>query len=103
MWILLPLFYVLFALGVGWLGANRKFGFWGYFFCSLIFSPITGFIAVLASDKRRIEPLKEAALQELQGISSTLQNPGECGLSEEQVAMMRQRLDSVGRLIRASK
>jgi hypothetical protein len=36
---------------IGLLGANRKFGFWGYFFASLFFTPLLGLILVLASDK----------------------------------------------------
>ena len=34
------------------LGRNRKFGFWGYFFAALLFTPIIGAIIVLASDTR---------------------------------------------------
>lgn len=39
---------------VGWLGRHRRFGFWGYFFCSLALTPIVGVIILLASDP--IEP-----------------------------------------------
>jgi hypothetical protein len=35
---------------VGWLGRNRKFGFWGYFFGSLALTPFIGLIILLASD-----------------------------------------------------
>lgn len=50
---LLPLItlLVLSAL-VGYIGKDRKFGFWGYLFCSLIFTPIIGLVIVFASDKR---------------------------------------------------
>jgi len=34
-------------------GWNRKFGFWGYFFASLLLSPLVGALLVIASDKRR--------------------------------------------------
>ena len=37
---------------VGYIGRDRKFGFWGYFFCSLLFTPIIGLVIVLASDKK---------------------------------------------------
>ena len=33
-------------------GSNRKFGFWGYFFASLLFTPLIGVLLVIASDKR---------------------------------------------------
>jgi len=35
------------------LGMNRKLGFWGYFFGSLLLTPIIGILLVLASDPRR--------------------------------------------------
>lgn len=37
---------------VGKLGKNRKFGFWGYFLCSIILTPLVGILLVLASDSR---------------------------------------------------
>ncbi|KPA15496.1 membrane protein [Candidatus Magnetomorum sp. HK-1] len=44
--------YGAICLLIGLLGANRKFGFWGYFFGSILLSPIIGLCLVLASDKR---------------------------------------------------
>ena len=38
---------------VGLIGRRRKFGFWGYFFCSLFFTPLVGLILVLASDPKQ--------------------------------------------------
>jgi hypothetical protein len=49
----LILFWVVGSLIVALLGINRKFGFWGYFFFSLIFTPILGILLVLASDPRK--------------------------------------------------
>jgi hypothetical protein len=43
------------SLVVGWFGRNRKFGFWGYFFCSLALTPVVGLIILLASDVRKKE------------------------------------------------
>jgi hypothetical protein len=37
------------SLIVGLIGRNRKFGFWGYFFASLLLSPIIGLLLVVAS------------------------------------------------------
>jgi len=50
---LLILLYAVLSLAVAIFGANRKFGFWGYFFGSLLLSPILGLILVLASDKKK--------------------------------------------------
>lgn len=53
-------FLVLLVLSaiVGYVGKDRKFGFWGYFFFSVLFTPIIGLIITFASDKR---PAPEAA------------------------------------------
>jgi uncharacterized membrane protein YiaA len=46
-------FYILVCFFIGLYGANRKFGFWGYFFGSILLTPVIGLILVLASDKRK--------------------------------------------------
>jgi hypothetical protein len=48
--------YIVFSLIIAILGTDRKFGFWGYFFCSLLLSPAIGLIILLASDKRKPNP-----------------------------------------------
>jgi hypothetical protein len=45
------LLYIFLSIIIGLLGANRKFGFWGYFFYSLLFTPFLGIIIVCASSK----------------------------------------------------
>ncbi len=47
------LFYVLASLIIAIFGVNRKFGFWGYLFASLLFSPFIGVILLLASDRKK--------------------------------------------------
>ncbi len=42
---------VIGSLVIGFLGRNRKFGFWGYFFGSLLFTPFVGLVLVFASDE----------------------------------------------------
>lgn len=44
--------YIILSLMVGLLGTNRKFGFWGYFFYSLLFTPFLGVIILCASSRR---------------------------------------------------
>ncbi|MGD9638621.1 MAG: hypothetical protein AB7U85_06140 [Alphaproteobacteria bacterium] len=41
---------VVLSVIVGAIGENRKFGFWGYFFASVLMTPIVGAMLVLASD-----------------------------------------------------
>lgn len=51
MTVLLLLWIGLSAL-VGYLGRDRKFGFWGYFAISLLLSWVIGLLCVFASDRR---------------------------------------------------
>ncbi len=46
--------WIFASLLVAFFGMNRKFGFWGYFFGSLLLSPLLGVVLVLASDPRRL-------------------------------------------------
>lgn len=48
-----PLIYFLLCLAIAIFGINRKFGFWGYLFGSLLLSPIIGFLLVVSSDPRK--------------------------------------------------
>lgn len=43
---------VVASILVALLGRQRKFGFWGYFFASLLFSPIIGLLLVVASSDK---------------------------------------------------
>ena len=46
------LLMVFLSFVVALLGKNRKMGFWGYFFGSLLLTPIIGLLLVLASDTK---------------------------------------------------
>lgn len=41
------------CLLIGFLGRRRKLGFWGYFFASLLLTPLIGALFVLVSDPKR--------------------------------------------------
>jgi uncharacterized membrane protein YiaA len=43
---------LLISLFIGYWGRNRKLGFWGYFFATLLLTPLVGLILVLVSDKK---------------------------------------------------
>jgi len=45
--------YIVMALLMALLGRRRKLGSWGYFFASILLTPVIGFLLVLASDPRR--------------------------------------------------
>jgi len=44
------------SLVIGLMGRNRKMGFWGYFFGSLLLTPVIGLLLVLASDSKPSAP-----------------------------------------------
>jgi hypothetical protein len=46
------LFWLLGSLIIGLLGKNRRFGFFGNFLVSFLFSPVVGVIVLLASDEK---------------------------------------------------
>jgi len=52
------LMYCGFSLLMAFIGRKKRFGFWGYLFSSLLFTPIIGFFLVLASDPRKPEKKK---------------------------------------------
>lgn len=39
---------------VAYLGRNKRMGFWGYFFGSILLTPIIGALLVIVSDKKKI-------------------------------------------------
>jgi len=48
----IALLYIALCLLIALVGVNRKFGFWGYFFCSFFLTPPIGALLILASDPR---------------------------------------------------
>jgi len=50
--LMIPGIFLLFlsSLLIGFLGRHKKMGFWGYFFGSMVLTPIVGLVVVLASD-----------------------------------------------------
>jgi hypothetical protein len=52
----MPIGYIIYfavSLIIGLLGMHRKFGFWGYFFGSLLLTPLIGILLVISSDSRQ--------------------------------------------------
>lgn len=45
-------FWIAFSWLIGLLGRNKRFGFFGNFLISFLFSPVVGVIVLLASDDR---------------------------------------------------
>ena len=53
--IILILVNIVLAYFIGFLGRNRKLGFWGHFFASLLLTPIFGLLLIVATDPRKDE------------------------------------------------
>lgn len=43
------LIFVALSVVIGFFGRKRRFGFWGYFFLSLLLTPVVGLIALLSA------------------------------------------------------
>ena len=60
--------YLGLCIVVALLGMNRKLGGWGYFFASVLLTPIIGFLLMLASDRRpRLAETHARQIAALQG------------------------------------
>lgn len=46
---------VILSFIIGFVGASRRCGFWGYFFASLLFTPLIGLILVLVSPNKNVD------------------------------------------------
>ncbi|MFK5986591.1 MAG: hypothetical protein QM479_14370 [Pseudomonadota bacterium] len=46
---------ILISAIIGYLGRHRKMGFWGYFFASIILTPLVGILLVVVSDDKRVK------------------------------------------------
>lgn len=53
------LLYFVLCLGVAYIGRNRKWGYWGYLWASIIFSPLMGMLFVFAADPNENQDAKE--------------------------------------------
>lgn len=50
---MISVIYLFSCLLIGIFGINKKFGFWGYFFGSILLTPLVGIILLFASDSRK--------------------------------------------------
>jgi len=53
--VILILLNIVLAYFIGFLGRNRKLGFWGHFFASLLLTPVFGLLLIIATDPRKDE------------------------------------------------
>ena len=59
----LLIWWILLSLGIGFIGSNRKIGFWGAFFLSFILSPLIGLIFSLTSKTNEQQKYEERSFE----------------------------------------
>lgn len=52
-YVTIPLACIFISFIIGYLGRNKKMGFWGYFFATLLLTPFIGALLLIISDKRK--------------------------------------------------
>ena len=62
MLISIPIVYIIVSFFFGFLGRNKKMGFWGIFFVTLFFTPFIGAIVLIVSAKRETEEEQDAKI-----------------------------------------
>jgi hypothetical protein len=67
----MPVLIILIILTVsyfiGFLGRNRKLGFWGHFFASLLLTPVIGLLLIVATD-----PVKDKDREEIKALKEEI-------------------------------
>jgi len=54
-YITIPLICIPIAFLFGYLGRNKRMGFWGYFFATLFLTPFIGAILLIVTDKKKTD------------------------------------------------
>lgn len=52
-YVTIPLACIFVSFVIGYLGRNRKMGFWGYFFATLFLTPFIGALLLIISAKKK--------------------------------------------------
>ena len=69
---LLVLVNVVLSYVIGFLGRNRKMGFWGHFFASLLLTPIIGFLLIIATDPVKDQDEVKSLKNEIKSLKAKL-------------------------------
>ena len=52
-YVTIPFTCIIISFFFGYLGRNRKMGFWGHFFATLFLTPFIGAILLIVTDKKK--------------------------------------------------
>ena len=93
------LIYLGFCSLVGWFGSKRRFGFWGYFLFSFIFTPLVGLLLVSASDKPNPESHWDKVAWELDQLRLYVAKFERAGLTPSETRELGDRLTALRRSV----
>lgn len=68
------LLWITLSFFVGWLGAERRVGFWGAFLLSIFLSPLVGFIVTVISKTNEQERREKMQMEQQQAQTAALQS-----------------------------
>src|SRR5271165_134539 len=91
--------YMGFCALVAWFGSKRRLGFWGYFFCSLIFTPLIGLLLVVGSDKATVPSQISKFVSELDELRSYVAKFQSAGLTPAETRDLVDRLTALQRSV----
>jgi hypothetical protein len=96
---LLSLFYIAFCALVGWFGSKRRFGFWGHFFVSFLFTPIVGLLVVIASDPAKQPSQMNKVVGHLDELKWYVVKFQSVGLTAQETKELADRIDTIQKAI----
>ena len=86
--------WILFSFVAAAIGSDRKIGFWGTLFLSLLLSPLIGIIIALASTKKStIEFQKKMLDLQQRQVGAEVQQRNQTNLADELAKLERDYLD----------
>jgi hypothetical protein len=97
------LIYVGVCALVGWFGSNRRFGFWGYFLFSILFTPLVGLVLVIAFDKAKPSSRLSKIVWELEELRSYIAKFESAGLTPAETRELAGRLAAIQRSVMSNK
>jgi len=95
----LLVFYIGLCALIGWCGSKLRFGFWGYFFFSLVFTPLLGLLFVIGSGKRKPSAQISKIAGEIEELRSYVAKFQSVGLTAEETKALVDRIATLQRSV----
>jgi len=95
----LLVFYIGLCALIGLCGSKLRFGFWGYFFFSLIFTPLLGLFVVVGSDRRKPSARVNRIAEEIEDLRSYVAKFQSVGLTAKETKELVDRIAALRRSV----